>query len=106
MLDHILHKNIRIALYALPNTQIKLIKNLISAIHSPQFEIECINDADKTTFKPGKQIIYLKKDSLVKLSDPIPVGPNGSAPYSLQYTMLNRIKTAKSTRDLRQDEMI
>jgi len=69
-------------------------------------EIKNVDDTDKTTFKPGKQIVYLKRGSLFKLSDPIPVGKRGSAPYSLQYTMLKRIKSAKTTEDMRQEKMI
>lgn len=63
-------------------------------------EIRNIEDADKDTFSPGKQVVYLKKNSLVKLSDPIPAGPKGSVPYNLHYTTLGKFKSAKTTKEL------
>ncbi len=63
-------------------------------------EIKNIEEADKTTFSPGKQVVYLKKDSLVKLSDPIPAGPRGSVPFSLSYSTLDKLKSARNTKEL------
>ena len=65
-------------------------------------EIENIEESDMNTFSPGKQIIYLKKGSLVKFSDPIPSysQERGWAPRGLIYTTLEKIKTAKNTKDL------
>jgi len=72
---------------------------------SPPFnskdEIKDIDDADKDTFTPGKSVIYLKKNSLVKLSNPISCEHDGYAPQGLFYTTLGKIKKAKNTDELR-----
>lgn len=61
-------------------------------------EIKDIDDADKDSFSPGKSIVYLKKESLSKLSNPIPYkSPKGFVPFGLSYTTLGKIKRAKDT---------
>lgn len=67
---------------------------------SSKEEIKNIEDADKDTFSPGKQVVYLKENSLIKLLDPIPAGSRGSAPQGLRYTTLEKIKKAKDTEEL------
>lgn len=67
---------------------------------SSKEEIKNIEDVDKDTFSPGKQVVYLKENSLIKLLDPIPAGSRGSAPQSLRYTTLEKIKKAKDTEEL------
>ena len=64
-------------------------------------DIKNIDDADKDTFSPGKSIVYLKKGSLVKLSNPISCEQDGYAPQGLFYTTLEKIKKAKNTDELR-----
>ena len=64
-------------------------------------EIENIEEADKATFKPGKSLIYLKKNSLKKLSNPIECKHKGYVPQGLIYTTLDRLKKASDTDDLR-----
>lgn len=65
-------------------------------------EVENIKESNIETFKPGKQIIYLKKDSLKRFLDPIPFQSNkqGWAPQSLMYTTVEKIKSANNTKDL------
>lgn len=63
-------------------------------------EIKKIEAADKTTFEPGKQLIYLKKGSVKKLSDPIPAGGVGTHPQGLRYTTIGKMMYAEDTSDL------
>lgn len=67
---------------------------------STRSDIEGIADEDLRTFTSGKRIIWLKKGSIRKLSDPIPSGRLGSAPQSPRYTTLKQFISAKDTGDL------
>ena len=56
---------------------------------------------DMDPFSSGKKIIHIKEGSLVKFSNPIPMGgKNGWAPRGAFTTTLDRIKKNKKTREL------
>jgi len=74
--------------------------NRLSAPLSTPSDVKEIDDEDLRTFKPGKRIVWLKKGSIRKLSDPIPSGRLGSAPQSPWYTTLKQFIAAKDTADL------
>jgi len=63
--------------------------------HLKGFETE-----DAKDFKPGKQIIYLERNSIRKLKDPIPMGKAGSQVQNVRYTTMSKIASAKTTEDL------
>jgi hypothetical protein len=55
---------------------------------------------DVETFKPGKRIVYLKHNSLVKLTDPILLGNKRKAPRGLIYTSLEKLVIANKVEEL------
>ena len=63
-------------------------------------EVSGIAEEDKGGFSPGKRVIWLKKGSIRKLSDPIPAGRVGSQPQSPRSTTLRRFIAAEDTGDL------
>lgn len=53
---------------------------------------------DPANFDTDKKVIAFEPDSLYRLEDEIPLGDR--VPYSLHYTMLERLKAAASTNDI------
>ena len=63
-------------------------------------EIEIIQDQDIGTFEKGKQVIWLKPETLVKFKDPIPLIDKRRGPRGYRYTTIEKIINAKKYNDL------
>lgn len=59
-----------------------------------------IREEDRATFEPGKRVIHLKSDTLVKFEDPIPLSAKKKAPRFLMYTRLEKLVQAKNIDEL------
>lgn len=59
-----------------------------------------IREEDIGTFEPGKRVIHLKPETLVKFKDPIPVGNKRAAPKARLYTTLENLIQANQIGDL------
>ena len=63
-------------------------------------EISMIQDQDMDTFEKGKQVIWLKPNSLKKFTDPIPLIDKRRGPRGPRYTTIEKIVNAKRFSDL------
>jgi hypothetical protein len=59
-----------------------------------------IQDQDMDTFEKGKQVIWLKPNTLKKFADPIPLIDKKRAPRGPRYTTIEKIVNAKRFIDL------
>lgn len=67
---------------------------------SSRAEVKGIAEEDKGGFSPGKRVVWLKKGSIRKLSDPIPAGRVGTHPQSPRSTTVKEFVAARDTGDL------
>lgn len=75
----------------------------IESISNPimdRSEIRDIEENDIGTFKPGRQIVRFKPNSLIELLDPIPLGQKGMLVRGLLYTTFAKFRTANTTKDI------
>ncbi|MCK4581963.1 type I restriction enzyme HsdR N-terminal domain-containing protein [Candidatus Bathyarchaeota archaeon] len=63
-------------------------------------EVSTIQDQDMDTFEKGKQVIWLKPNSLKKFTDPIPLIDKRRGPRGPRYTTIEKIVNAKRFSDL------
>jgi len=63
-------------------------------------EISMIQDQDMDTFEKGKQVIWLKPNSLKKFTDPIPLIDKRRGPRGPRYTTIEKIIHAERFSDL------
>jgi len=63
-------------------------------------EISTIQDQDMDTFEKGKQVIWLKPNTLRKFTDPIPLIDKRKGPRGPRYTTIEKIVNAKRFSDL------
>jgi predicted type IV restriction endonuclease len=72
----------------------------IERITDPLLSKDAINNIspeDMETYRPGKQILYLKRGTLAQLSDPIKIGGKRTHIQGMIYTTLEKVIHAKDT---------
>lgn len=75
------------------------IKSITKPLKSKE-DLVKIQETDIATFEPGKRVIHLKRGTLVKLKDPIPLKNKRFVPKSRLYTTLEKLIQANHVEDL------
>jgi len=75
------------------------IEKITNPLKSRQ-EIGMIQDKDMDTYEPGKRVVFLKPNSLVRFTDPIPLIDKHKGLRGIKYTTIDKIITAKRVEDL------